>query len=190
MEPGNRLVEQQTWTVSTFSCLVSEMLASVAWLYHEGKLNRKQGFNMHVIVRLLEEKEKGENLRNWGHFASPEPTFNSKRRTRNPDNITQQSPPITSKAQLFWTALYRGYRKNWPISLCLFSLGTMIFLIRGLQKGRVCTAEASPPPMQLFHRCSKNTCAYQRYTAVGWHRKLSLHPAIRTGASYPILSSA
>lgn len=30
MEPGNRLVEQQTQTASTFSCLVSEVLTSVA----------------------------------------------------------------------------------------------------------------------------------------------------------------
>lgn len=44
--------------------------------------------------------------------------------------------------------------------------------------------------MQLFHRCSKNTCAYQLYPAVGWHRQFSLHPAIRTGASHPIPSSA
>lgn len=147
---------------------------------------------MHVWYSGLprRKKGKGENLRNWEHFASPEPSF-IQREESETRTISSSNPLLlTSKGKFFWTVLYRGHRKKWPISLCLFPLGMMIFLTRGLQKGRVCTAEVSPPSMQLFHRCSKSTCAYQRYMAVGWHRKFSLHPAIRAGASYPIPSSA
>lgn len=158
MEPGNRLVEQQTWTVSTFSCLVSEMLASVAWLYHEGKLNRKQGFNMHVIVRLLEEKEKGENLRNWGHFASPEPTFIQR---EEPETLTiSPSNPLPSHRRHNYSGqLFTEDTEKIDQSPCAsFHLARWSFSPEDCRKAefaqlRQAPSHAALPQMQQEHLC-------------------------------------